>query len=57
MEGLSAAGLEGVRVFVGGIIPDEDMDALKELGVSAIFGPGASTEAISETVLRELGGG
>ena len=57
MEGLGAAGLERVRVFVGGIIPDEDTDALKALGVSAIFGPGASTEVISETVLRELGEG
>lgn len=57
MEGLNEAGLEGVRVFVGGIVPDEDMDALKTLGVAAIFGPGASTDVICETILRELGGG
>jgi methylmalonyl-CoA mutase C-terminal domain/subunit len=35
-----------VKVFVGGIIPAEDIPALKEMGVTEIFGPGASTETV-----------
>jgi methylmalonyl-CoA mutase C-terminal domain/subunit len=37
-------------VFVGGIIPEEDAEALKVLGVVAIFGPGSSLEEISRSV-------
>ena len=33
--------LADVRVFVGGIIPDQDVAALKELGVEDVFRPGA----------------
>ena len=35
-----------VPVFLGGIIPGDDLPALNELGVAAVFGPGASTEEI-----------
>lgn len=31
-------------VIVGGIIPDDDLPALREMGVSAVFGPGTNTE-------------
>jgi methylmalonyl-CoA mutase C-terminal domain/subunit len=37
---------EHVRVFIGGIIPDEDTPRLKELGVTGVYGPGAPTEQI-----------
>ena len=37
-------GLEDVLIFGGGIIPDDDIPKLKELGVSEVFTPGASTE-------------
>jgi len=56
IEKLRQAGLDNVKVFVGGIIPDEDVPALQELGVAAIFGPGATTQVIAETVLRLTGG-
>src|SRR5512139_540097 len=39
-------GLQDVALLVGGIIPDEDIIALKGLGVSGVFGPGTSTEDI-----------
>src|SRR5512139_1149109 len=39
-------GQENVRVFVGGIIPDEDAPRLRELGVSGVYGPGTITEDI-----------
>jgi methylmalonyl-CoA mutase, C-terminal domain len=47
---LQANNLTEVRVFVGGIIPAEDVPVLKTLGVSEVFGPGASTEAIAQYV-------
>ncbi|MBK7993780.1 MAG: cobalamin B12-binding domain-containing protein [Blastocatellia bacterium] len=37
-------GLDDILIFGGGIIPDEDIAKLKELGVSEIFTPGASTD-------------
>jgi methylmalonyl-CoA mutase, C-terminal domain len=50
LELLRTNGLDEVRVFVGGIIPDEDVPTLKSLGVAGVFGPGASTEAIITAV-------
>jgi len=38
--------LGGVRVFVGGIIPDEDARNLEQQGVTKVFQPGASLDAI-----------
>jgi methylmalonyl-CoA mutase, C-terminal domain len=38
--------LQDVKIIVGGIIPDEDMDALKGAGVDAVFGPGTNTDDI-----------
>jgi methylmalonyl-CoA mutase C-terminal domain/subunit len=38
--------MEDVLVIVGGIIPEGDIAALKEDGISEIFQPGASTEDI-----------
>ncbi|MCB8985985.1 MAG: cobalamin B12-binding domain-containing protein [Ardenticatenaceae bacterium] len=35
-----------VPVFLGGIIPADDLPALEALGVTGVFGPGASTEEI-----------
>ncbi|MCS7179484.1 MAG: cobalamin B12-binding domain-containing protein [Anaerolineae bacterium] len=57
LQGLREAGLDHVRVFVGGIIPDEDVPALKEAGVEAIFGPGTSTLTIVEAIRRACGEG
>lgn len=44
-----------VLVLLGGIIPDEDISQLKELGVHAIFGPGSSTEDIVNAIYGEVG--
>ena len=46
MDALKAAGLDDVVVLVGGIIPESDAQALKALGVDAVFGPGASMEEV-----------
>ena len=50
MELLKANGQEQVKVFIGGIIPDEDLPRLKEMGVTGIYGPGTSTEDIVRKV-------
>lgn len=44
MELLRQNKLDDVLVFAGGIIPDEDMSALKEMGIAAVFGPGTPTQ-------------
>lgn len=48
IEGLSAAGLGEVLVIVGGIIPDDDIPVLKEMGVAQVFTPGAKLPHIAE---------
>jgi len=50
IELLRAEGLDDVLLIVGGIIPDEDVPALKEAGVSAVFGPGTNTEDIVQHI-------
>jgi len=35
-----------VPVFLGGIIPGDDLPVLQEMGVTGVFGPGASTDEI-----------
>jgi methylmalonyl-CoA mutase C-terminal domain/subunit len=43
MELLREKGAEEILVIGGGIIPDEDIPALKVAGIAEIFGPGTST--------------
>jgi len=40
MEELRKRGLDDVLVYAGGIIPDDDIPAIKEMGVAGVFGPG-----------------
>jgi methylmalonyl-CoA mutase C-terminal domain/subunit len=46
VEGLRAGGADDVLLVVGGTIPREDAEALKELGVAEVFTPGAPLSAI-----------
>ena len=52
VEGLRARGAQDVLVFGGGIVPDQDLPALAELGVGRVFTPGASTTDVV-TYVRE----
>jgi methylmalonyl-CoA mutase C-terminal domain/subunit len=54
LEELRKMGLDHVKVFVGGIIPQGDETVLKEMGVAGIFGPGASTKAIARFIREQL---
>jgi methylmalonyl-CoA mutase C-terminal domain/subunit len=55
MELLAERGMQDVVVIVGGIIPDEDAAQLKELGVAAVFQPGASLVEIVEFIRSAAG--
>ena len=46
--------LTDVPLFLGGIIPESDIVALKEQGVTAVFGPGSSTQEISTFIWDTL---
>jgi methylmalonyl-CoA mutase cobalamin-binding domain/chain len=52
---LREAGLEHVGVMVGGIIPENDIPKLAEMGVARVFGPGTSLPEIV-SFLREHSG-
>ena len=45
LELLRAEGLDHVLVIGGGIIPEEDIEALEAMGVGKLFGPGTPTMA------------
>ena len=38
--------MSDVPIFIGGIVPNDDVPALLEMGVTGVFGPGTSTEEI-----------
>ena len=54
LEGLKKQGVNHILVFGGGIIADSDTQQLKEMGISEIFTPGASTADIVDYLNRTL---
>ncbi len=50
LELLQANGQENVKIFLGGIIPDEDIPALQEMGVAGVYGPGSNTDRIVQDI-------
>ncbi len=54
LELLRANGQAGVKVFLGGIIPDEDIPPLKAMGVMGVYGPGAITDEIIADIRRAV---
>ena len=52
MKLLEQKEMDDVQVILGGIIPDEDIDAMERLGVAAVFQPGTPLESII-TFIRE----
>jgi methylmalonyl-CoA mutase C-terminal domain/subunit len=45
---LRERGLDDVLVTAGGIIPDDDIEALREAGVARVFGPGTTIAEVAE---------
>lgn len=56
VELLEAKGVKHIVVVGGGIIPQEDVTALKKKGVAALFGPGAPIKHIADTIRAEVAG-
>lgn len=54
-ELLREAGASDVLVIAGGIIPEEDIPGLKEIGIKAVFGPGTSTKDIVRFIQENVG--
>ena len=50
VELLREKGMDSVRLFVGGIIPTQDIAELKHLGVAEVFLPGASTQDVVRVI-------
>lgn len=46
MELMVEKEMADVPVFVGGIVPDEDVARLRAMGVTAVFGPGTSLDDV-----------
>jgi methylmalonyl-CoA mutase C-terminal domain/subunit len=50
VELLRERDMGSVRVFVGGIIPAQDIAELKQLGIAEVFLPGASTQDVVRAI-------
>jgi methylmalonyl-CoA mutase len=56
VNALKDQGAEDIIVFVGGVIPVQDYDFLKESGAAGIFGPGTSIPTCARQVLEAIKG-
>ena len=54
IEKLVQHNLEDVLVFVGGIIPENDISELLEKGVHAVYGPGTDTQKVTDDIFEAL---
>jgi methylmalonyl-CoA mutase C-terminal domain/subunit len=54
MDGLRKKGKSDALVIAGGIIPEDDIPALQQIGVRAVFGPGTPTSDIVSFIQKEL---
>ena len=52
VQALKAAGADDILVICGGVIPQQDYNYLKQVGVRAIFGPGTNIPVAAREVLR-----
>ncbi|MGE5618754.1 MAG: cobalamin B12-binding domain-containing protein [Sphingomonadaceae bacterium] len=55
MEELQKRNLNDLLVVAGGIIPDEDQEELKKIGIRAFFGPGSSTQEMVDYIRSNVG--
>ncbi|MEQ1726388.1 MAG: methylmalonyl-CoA mutase [Sphingopyxis sp.] len=52
---LQEAGRSDIKVIAGGVIPPQDYDFLRDVGVQGIYGPGSNVVECAADVLRLLG--
>ena len=55
LDALKERGADDVAVFGGGIVPEDDMLGLTEIGVKKVFTPGASTQEIVDWIRGNVG--
>jgi methylmalonyl-CoA mutase len=55
IERLRDAGRADIKVVVGGVIPPQDYDFLREAGVQGIYGPGSNVVECAADLIRLLG--
>ena len=51
---LKQKGMEDVLLVCGGIIPDEDIASLKQMGFAGVFGPGTSTQDLAKFIRDQV---
>jgi methylmalonyl-CoA mutase C-terminal domain/subunit len=51
-ELMKANSLDDVIVVIGGIVPDDDVPILKSMGISEVFGPGATMQSIVDHIRK-----
>ena len=56
MRLLREQGMDDVLVVLGGIVPEADRGPLEDIGVSAVFGPGTSTNDIIDYIHAHASG-
>jgi len=54
MDLLKEKGMGNILVLGGGVIPQEDIPQLKQLGIKEIFGPGTKTQTIIEYIKENI---
>lgn len=54
VEAMHQRDLDDVVVFGGGIVPDDDLPSLAEIGVARVFTPGAAMASITEWLAEAL---
>jgi methylmalonyl-CoA mutase C-terminal domain/subunit len=54
MQLLKKKGMTDVVVFAGGIIPQEDIPALKRIGIKEVFGPGTPTPVLVDYLKKNV---
>ena len=55
LEELQKRNIGNLPIFVGGIIPADDIPALKALGVAGVFGPGTNTQTLVGFIHQVVG--
>ena len=55
LDALKERGADDVAIFGGGIVPEDDMLGLTEIGVKKVFTPGASTQEIVDWIRDNVG--
>jgi methylmalonyl-CoA mutase, C-terminal domain len=54
IEKLRANHLDNIKVFIGGIIPKQDIPGLLAKGVYAVYGPGTNTQTVVQEILQAV---